>query len=127
MRVSFDPSQGLIVVPTRLTGPTGTLIARFALDTGATGTMANWDILASLGIDPAAEKERIQVTTGSGVEFAPRARIARIEALGRTREPFEILCHTLPSSATVDGVLGLDFLRGGALTVDFRAGSIHLE
>ncbi len=38
----------------------------------------------------------------------------------------KVLCHTLPPSATVDGLLGLDFFRGHQLTVDFQTGQITL-
>ena len=36
MTYSYDPTQGLIVVPVRLFGPAGDMILRLALDTGAT-------------------------------------------------------------------------------------------
>lgn len=49
-----------------------------ALDTGATGSMINWDVTVLLGYDPASTEERIQVTTGSGVEFAPRIVVKKI-------------------------------------------------
>ena len=39
MSLAFDASAGLIVVPTKIYGPTGDVIARLALDTGATMTM----------------------------------------------------------------------------------------
>jgi hypothetical protein len=60
------------------------------------------------------------------VEFAPQIVLNKIEALGRSLENFPILCHTLPPSATVDGLLGLDFFRGLRLIVDLKAGIITL-
>jgi hypothetical protein len=39
---------------------------------------------------------------------------------------FPIIAHTLPPSATVDGLLGLDFFRGQQLNIDFRRGEITL-
>jgi len=126
MKIMFDPTEGLIVITTRLCGIDTDTIVRFALDTGATGSMLNWDVAVLLGYDPASTKERIQVTTGSGVEFAPRIAVKKVEALGKTLENFPILCHTLPPSATVDGLLGLDFLRGERLIVDLQAGIIAL-
>ncbi len=57
----------------------------------------------------------------------PRVEVERAEALGQVRQPFVLLAHTLPESATVDGVLGLDFMRGMRLVVDFRAGQVTLE
>ena len=77
-----------------------------------------------LGYDPASAKERIQITTGSGVEFAPRIVIKKVEVLGRSLDNFPMLCHTLPPSATVDGLLGLDFFRGERLVLDFHAGFV---
>ena len=93
----------------------GDTIAHLALDTGATGSLVNWDIAVLLGYDPAATRERIRVTTGSSVEFAPQIVVQRVEALGRERTGFPIVCHTLPPSAAVDGVLGLDFFQGTRL------------
>jgi len=127
MKITFDPTQGLIVIPTRLYGLHTDTIARLALDTGATGSMINWDVAVLLGYDPASTEERIQVTTGSGVEFAPRIVVKKIELLGRTLEDFPILCHTLPPTATVDGLLGLDFFRGVRLVVDLQAGIVTFD
>jgi len=124
MKIRFDPKQGLIVVPTRLYGPSTDAIVRLALDTGATSSMVNWDIAVFLGYDPASVKERIQVTTGSGVEFAPRIAVKRMEVPGRGLDNFPVLCHTLPPSTTVDGLLGLDFFRGIRLVIDLQTGAI---
>jgi predicted aspartyl protease len=126
MSASFDPVEGLIPVSVELTGPSGSAVLRFALDTGATRTLVNVGMLVSLGYDPALAPDRVQVTTGSGVEFAPRVCVERIVALGQTRSEFAVLAHTLPPSAGVDGLLGLDFLRGQVLTADFRNGVVTL-
>jgi len=120
----FDPQEKLIVVPARLSGPAGDAVVRLALDTGATSTLVNTEVMVLLGYDPATAPDRIQVTTGSGVEFCARLFVERIEAVGRTLERFPLLCHTLPSSAQIDGLLGLDFFRGCYLGIDLRTGEI---
>jgi hypothetical protein len=89
--------------------------------------MINVAPLTAIGYDPSLAPDRVQVTTGSGVEFAPRVAVARIIALGQQRDQFPILAHTLPPSASVDGLLGLDFLRGQVVSIDFRRGSISLR
>jgi len=122
----FDPQQGLIIVRTELWGPTGSALLRLALDTGATATVVNIAMLVAVGYDPALAPTRVHVTTGSGVEYAPRVTLSRILALGQERVDFPVLGHTLPPSAGVDGLLGLDFLRGQSLTVDFRTGHVTL-
>ena len=127
MSFGFNPKEGLIVVPTRLSGPGGDIVVQLALDTGATGTLINWDIAVIVGYDPAITRERVQVTTGSGVEFAPRIEIAGIEALGRMLENFAVICHTLPPSANVDGLLGLDFFRGTIMNIDMISGLLGIQ
>ena len=127
MSTPFNARQGLIVVEVRLFGPAGDRVARLALDTGATATMINQTLLIDLGYDPATAPERVGMTTGSGVEQVPRLPVNRIEALGQERTNLPILCHTLPPSAAIDGPLGLDFLRGQELTINFRTGQITLR
>ncbi len=126
MSFPFDSQQGLIIVRAELWGPAGSAVLRLALDTGATGTVVNVGMLVAVGYDPALLPDRIQVTTGSGVEFVPRVTLDRIVALGQERSGFPVLGHTLPPSAGVDGLLGLDFLRGQSLALDFRAGQVTL-
>jgi predicted aspartyl protease len=126
MSISFDGKQGLVVVRAQVTGPTGIAVVRLALDTGATRTVVNAGLLVAVGYDPAATLERTEVTTGSGVEFAALVTISQIVALGRKLTGFPVLAHTLPPSAGVDGVLGLDFLRGQVLWIDFQNGQLTI-
>jgi hypothetical protein len=78
------------------------------------------------GYDPALAPVRVQMTTPSGTEFVPLLTVTRLRALGQDRLAFPILGHTLPPRAGVDGLLGLDFLRGRILKIDFRTGNITL-
>jgi predicted aspartyl protease len=110
-----------------LWGPSGSGVLQLALDTGATSTLVNLEMLVAIGYDPALTAERVQVTTGSGVEFAPRVVLQRVIALGLELLGFPVLGHTLPPSASVDGLLGLDFFRGLALAIDFRTGRLSLS
>lgn len=126
MSFLFDPQQGLIIVHAELWGPSGSGVLRLALDSGATGTVVNVGMLVAIGYDPALIPGRVQITTGSGIEFVPRVILDRINALGHERSRFPVLGHTLPPSAGVDGLLGLDFFRGQSLIIDFRAGQLTL-
>ncbi len=127
MNYPFNAEQGLVIVRAKLVGPSGNAILRLALDTGATSSMINVAMLVAIGYDPSIEQARHQVTTGSGVEYVPRISLNEINALGRKRVYFPILAHTLPPSAGIDGLLGLDFLRSCRLTADFRDGFINLD
>ena len=127
MTFGFEPTFGLVIVQAELWGPAGSTVLRLALDTGAMSTVINASPLALVGYDPAVSPDRVQITTGSGVEFASLVKAQQISALGQRRNDHPIVCHTLPPSANVDGLLGLDFLRGQSLRVDFRTGEITLS
>lgn len=127
MSSPFNANRGLIIVHTELFGPSGSIVVRLALDTGATGTMVNVGLLTTIGYDPSLAPDRVQVTTGSGVEYVPRLAMSRIKALGQERTNFSVLGHTLPPSASIDGLLGLDFMRGQVLNIDFAKGRVSLN
>lgn len=126
MSFNFNPAEGLVVVGCQVKGPSGNAVLRLALDTGATSTLINASLLVATGYDPGAASDRVEITTGSGVEFVPRVVIQEMMALGVTYMDFPVLSHTLPPTAGVDGLLGLDFLRDHSLSIDFRDGTITL-
>jgi hypothetical protein len=68
MKVKFNARHGLIIVPAEFVGPTGEGILRLALDTGATTTTINVSPLVAAGCDLALATDRVQITTGSGME-----------------------------------------------------------
>lgn len=87
--------------------------------------MLDADRLISIGYDLTLYPT-LAMTTGSGVVQAPELTVSRIAALDQERTDFPLLAHTLPPTATVDGLLGLDFLRGHVLHIDFRIGQLSL-
>ncbi len=125
MSYPFDGRDGLIVLLAELFGISGSIVVRLALDTGATRTTINVGLLTTIGYDPSLVPDRIQITTGSGVEYAPRLSVSRINALGHERRGFPVIAHTLPPSASVDGLLGLDFsvARNSILTFALESSS----
>ena len=127
MSFHFEPGSGPIIVRSVLVGTSGHALVRLALDTGATRSLINTGLLVSIGYDPELSQERIQVSTGSGIESVSCVDLHQITALGKRRTDFPVLSHTLPPSTGVDGVLGLDFLADQVLTIDFRRGLITLQ
>ncbi len=127
MSFSFDPEFGLVIVQARLIGPSGAVTLNLALDTGASRTLLNKDLLISVGYDLADAVGHSNMTIGSNVEPVALIRVDNLTALGQERAAMIIVAHTLPPSASVDGLLGLDFLRGLNLNLDFRIGLIALS
>jgi hypothetical protein len=122
----FNPKGGPILVDAEVTGPFGSVVLKLVLDTGATTSLIHRATLLSLGFDPDQSPRRITMTTGSAIEVVPLVVLTRLTALGQHRIGFPVIAHALPASPAVDGLLGLDFLRGQTLTIDFRAGQITL-
>ncbi len=126
MSQGFRPESGLIFIEAEISGPRGQAGARLILDTGASSSMLHPDVLRSAGYEPDASTELARITTGSGAATAPRLVVTRLTALGRHAIGLRLVAHDLPREANADGLLGLDFFRGLALTIDFRAGRITL-
>ena len=53
-------------------------------------------MLIAIGYDPTLTTDRVQVTTGSEVEFAPQVELQRLTAIGQERYSLQVLGHTLP-------------------------------
>jgi predicted aspartyl protease len=116
----------LVVAPAELEGPGGSVTINLALDTGAVGTLINLARLVGVGYDPNAAAKQVRLTTSSGSAVAVRFPVLRLKAPGQQRTNFPVVAHALPATVSVDGLLGLDFLRGLTLTVDFRLGRVSL-
>ena len=131
MKFKFDSKYGLVYVEAKVQGKSesgkiknvGLLLA---LDTGATATMISARKLDEIGYDIESPEDEIYITTGSGLIFVPKITIEKLAALGKVKNNFQIIAHDFPPTSTVDGVLGLDFLRDYILTVDFVKGEIEL-
>ena len=127
MKHSFDPRDSLIEIPAIIVGPHGQLKIRLALDTGAGQTIIRDGALLDIGIDPSLSPSQFELFTASELIEVPEVTVDRMSVLGRFKTRFPVIAHTLPSGLDIDGVLGLDFLRGHRLTADFRAGLIELK
>ena len=127
MSTPFNPIQGLVIVAVNVYGPQGSGAAHLALDTGATETTISRSVLQAVGIDAMQMNTGfVRVVTDSGIISVPLVRLDRLDALGQQQTGFTVQAHTLPGSLPIDGVLGLDFIRGYRLVVDFRTGYVVL-
>jgi hypothetical protein len=122
----FDPTKRWIVVGAQLSGPKATVNLNLQLDTGASDTVLHEDWLAVTGFTPADATGQFPLLTGSGIVSVLQVPVVSLAALGQSRTNFPVLVHSFPPAAAHDGVLGLDFLRGHVLTVDFIKGEITL-
>jgi predicted aspartyl protease len=125
--VYFDLELQLVVVSATLTGPSGPVECLLAVDTAATDTHISPYVLQLAGYDPAALFDPVTLLTVGGRLTTDRIRVARLRCLGQTATDFRVICHTVTATTRIDGLLGLDFLRGRVLTLDFVRGRIALR
>lgn len=125
MIIKFNPLSSVIIIEAVIRADSKTL-ARLIVDTGASRVMIPRRLAEAIGftIDP---KNVVQTITASKVEEAPVVIIPEINALGKTVKNVEALIKDLPQEATVDGLLGLSFLKHFKMSIDFRKGELNLE
>ena len=125
MSVAFDPTEQIIAVNAELAGPSASARLRLALDTGSSNTLISSSRLIEVGVD-LADGVAVSIVTPSGAQPAAFIDVFRLTSLGRTRVPFRVVAHEMPRDSAIDGLRGLDFLRGDRLTIDFRAATVEL-
>jgi len=127
MSERFDPQAPALIVPVRVVGPREAYTFRCTLDTGSTCTVMPARLMRRLGIDLSRPLGHVRLRTATGITLAPLIRVPALAALDRVRTEFVVAAHDLPLGVETDGLLGLDFLRGFVLTVDFVRGRIDLS
>ncbi|MBX9623011.1 MAG: retroviral-like aspartic protease family protein [Gemmataceae bacterium] len=127
MTTRFDPAARLVIILGYVTGPAGTGRVRFAVDTGASGTVVRATILEAAGIvtPPGAPRRRMHGLAAGAT--APVVRVPHLLALGHGRPDFPVAACDLAPTRPYDGLLGLDFFRGLVLNLDFAGGVITLR
>jgi len=125
--MNFDPNTFGIVLPIKLTGPYGTKKIQMLIDTGATLCIIPFDIAIALGYKPSVSKEYSDITTASGTETMPLIEIKKLSMMGKEVRNVKTLCHDLPATSRVDGLLGLSYLKHFKLIIDFKKGILELE
>ena len=119
VKLQFNPKQGIIICHGEIIGPKIDLSIKMAVDTGATYTMISLEAAISAGCHPNMSRRKIEITTGSSVEYVPLVTLPEFRAFGKKIKKFDVICHNLPSPSPVEGLLGLNFLNQSGLLIDF--------
>ncbi len=123
----FEPRAGLPIVAAEPQGLTRVIAVRLLVDTGASHSVLRPALLTDLGYDLSAPPRRIRIASLHQTDSVPIVITESISALGQIRRRIPLPAHSVPTTAGIDGVLGLSFMRGRKLTIDFVSGIITLE
>jgi predicted aspartyl protease len=105
----FVTDGELLIVHGRVTGPLGTTIGRFVLDTGAVFTTITPEMVDLVGYGARDGTRRTRVRTAVGSEEGFLLEVARLDVLGLARPWFPVHVFDLGHD-DIDGLLGLNFL-----------------
>ena len=117
--------SGVLLIEAKIIGQRMDTSVRMILDTGATYTMIDPDVLVDVGYPLSQVKDKRAITTASGIEYCPFLKIKALSTLGHALKGVEICAHSLPPGIPARGLLGLNFLRYFNIHLNFLDG--HLE
>lgn len=102
---------------------------RLALDTAATHTTIDSNVLYFSGYELKNSKGEQEIETSNGIIVVETYDIEHFESLGITKTNFEVqvydfLAHGITSD--YDGVIGLNFLREHKFCIDIEKGELSV-
>jgi Aspartyl protease len=123
----FNPDEGVIWVAVHLFGPADDRWFRFVLDTGTPMTTIDTGIMDSLGYGAHMATRRSRAVGVGGAESGFLLPISRIDTMGSSVSGLEVSCTELPTWMGVDGLVGMDLLRGHVLVLDCTQGVLRID
>ncbi len=125
--MQINPDEPSIILKVILIGIGERAEIEMVLDTGATYTTISWGIAEQLGYNPMISTRYINLVAASTLERPPLVTLAAIEVLGVRVENVDVVCHDLPLTSGVRGLLGLSFLKHTNILIRFKDGTLELE
>ena len=103
---------------------------RLALDTAATHTAIDSNVLYFSGYELKNSKGEQEIETSNGIIVVETYDIEHLECLGITKTDFEVqvydfLAHGITSD--YDGVIGLNFLKEHKFCIDILNGEVSVD
>ncbi len=127
MSVSFSFARGrYILVPVRMKHATEPQWPVMVLDTAARTTVIDPKMAAALGLEPEESGPTVNVVGATGATSAALLTVNSVSVLGLDVRDLDVICHQLPSSLGLHGVLGLNFLRHFKIVIDNETETVIL-
>ena len=125
--VVFNKKLPLVIVPVSIKIEEVVFDFNFAIDTGASISLVDMDVLEAIGFNKERCVQTIQTMTASRQETAYQFEIPNIKAIGLIRRNFKVISRKLPVGLGIDGLLGINFFKSKELTIDFKTSEVRLS
>lgn len=103
-------------------------VVDMVLDTGASHTFVDFGILIKEGYRMDDTKGLVPVETANGVIPANIFEVKKVEALGISKENFEVTSYLFDNPEnTFKGILGLDFLENKEVCINLKNNTIKVK
>ncbi len=124
----FDSQLPFIVVPATVgESHIRKKTIRLALDTAASNVVIPYEVALNVGCSPSKSNQWIKITAGGKEELAPKVIVPYFECLGFKLRNFGVVCYNLPESSTIDGLLGVSFLRRFEIRINYPQGYLIIS
>ena len=97
---------------------TGIEVSDVLLDTGSASTMFAADVVAAVGISPEVDDELRVLRGVGGTEVVFARQVDRVQVGSRSIDQFVIEVGGMDYGFEINGILGMDFLRGTGAIID---------
>lgn len=124
--IPFDLSEPLIICTCKVAYKK-TAIVNFAIDTGASRTLLNEDVIQEIGINLSSVSETDSFSDATTDHIVPVIKLKSISLGDSSVKNMETLVYNLPEEFHIDGILGLNFLRHFKVCLNFEKGVLTLE
>lgn len=124
--IPFDLSEPLIICTCKVAYKKAAIV-NLAIDTGASRTLLNKDVIQEIGINLSSTSETDSFSDATTDHIVPVVMLKSITLGDATVENMETLVYNLPEEFHIDGILGLNFLRHFKVILDFKNGILTLE
>ena len=119
-----ETEDDLIVIPVKI----GNSLVDLVVDTGASHTFIDFGILIKEGYRLNDTKGIIAVETANGIIYANRFDVESIDALGISKENFEVTSYIFDDpESNFKGVIGLDFLGNNEICINFKENMLTVK
>ena len=100
--VSFNKKEGLIIVPVTVKKGNEIQEYEFAVDTGATTTLVDSDVLHRMGYAPSDSTGTSHTVTASKTEIVHEYSLDNMMSLGIIKRNFKVIARSLPIGLGID-------------------------